>query len=365
MEHEKIHPGAAPPEMERNFDRRVRQLKTGKRSSRSKYAYLDDNFLESEDSQGKLLFMCKLCPRSFPQRMYVREHVMTHVGFANKCKFCGKGFRRPFILQRHLRTEHKNMKKVTTVPVAPEPAEEPEGEEDEEEQRTYEAMQEPDDNEPEDPLNIPEDVQIDTVVEAGQTFEGPAAVMALDLPSSAFARHKGSRPKDRPELDMHITETTDGLSGLKMYQCNLCPKLMKRRGTAREHIMRHTGELPFPCNHCNLSFMRPCLLREHVVAAHSSETNEPSATVEPEEITDECRLCKIQFQNSLTHRLHQKGHGGSKPFLCLTCGLWFRFPFKLIQHTKEIHESNTMTAAAVVPEQHGLDNVSDNMEMTE
>ncbi|XP_023015344.1 zinc finger X-chromosomal protein [Leptinotarsa decemlineata] len=58
---------------------------------------------------------------------------------------------------------------------------------------------------------------------------------------------------------------------MKKHQCSFCHKKFGWPTDLKRHIMIHTGERPFKCNHCNSSFTRNFLLLKHQRKIHFDE----------------------------------------------------------------------------------------------
>lgn len=78
----------------------------------------------------------------------------------------------------------------------------------------------------------------------------------------------------------------------------MCSKSFKRREHLQKHIVLHTGEKKFTCEHCAKSFPRRDALQDHLRRIHGTVNS-----VDAEEFS--CNLCDkvfLQHSNLVRHR---------------------------------------------------------------
>ena len=61
----------------------------------------------------------------------------------------------------------------------------------------------------------------------------------------------------------------DQTSGLEMWKCAFCSRVMKTKSNLIGHIKTHTGEKPFPCPNCEKTFSRKYHMERHLLSVHS------------------------------------------------------------------------------------------------
>ena len=56
--------------------------------------------------------------------------------------------------------------------------------------------------------------------------------------------------------------------GPQKYGCPFCSKIMRSPSDMKRHILTHTGEKPFSCNKCEMSFNLKGNLKTHMMKCH-------------------------------------------------------------------------------------------------
>ena len=170
----------------------------------------------------------------------------------------------------------------------------------------------------------------------------------------------------------------------KRHSCGFCEKRFKRHGQKVIHERIHTGEKPFSCNVCSMSFSDPSSFTKHKLTLFhknkQSEDLETSSTKAkekknhtnkeaifnqvnitkeliskyedpekrgvnleiigiPNELaklkkTYECNLCDKKFLEARSLKDHIFAHTGEKPYSCSYCTLKFRLRKRVPLHEK-------------------------------
>lgn len=94
------------------------------------------------------------------------------------------------------------------------------------------------------------------------------------------------------------------------FLCSECGKAFNNRSNLRQHLIRHSGEKPYPCNQCPSRFSCRAGLRSHL-SCHSG--------LRPHV----CDTCGSAFTKSSSLAKHNRIHTGLRPYPCELCGMRF------------------------------------------
>ena len=81
--------------------------------------------------------------------------------------------------------------------------------------------------------------------------------------------------------------------GEKCFKCDLCPYTSISQRHLESHMLVHTDQKPFVCQHCDQSFRQKQLLKRHVNLYHNPNYIPP----QPREKTHECPECGRTFRH--------------------------------------------------------------------
>ncbi|XP_063159289.1 zinc finger protein 135-like isoform X2 [Candoia aspera] len=106
------------------------------------------------------------------------------------------------------------------------------------------------------------------------------------------------------------------------YQCHLCSSCSLQKDPARKHVPIPSGGYPFPCPHCNRSFVYRVSLLNHL---QSHFLEEPFR----------CGVCGQDFARASLLAEHLSAHLVERPFQCSHCSRSFMFPGLLMEHQQD------------------------------
>ncbi|KAI4454402.1 krab domain c2h2 zinc finger [Holotrichia oblita] len=131
----------------------------------------------------------------------------------------------------------------------------------------------------------------------------------------------GNRNSDVPVVDVQTIKNDP----IKIFACDICPKVFKRREHLHQHVKLHTGFRPFGCENCKKTFMR----KEHLMRHLTSHTGLKNFT---------CNICDKAFSRNDNLLKHKKTHE-KQTFTCEICQKQFILKHYYIAH-KMGHESS-------------------------
>lgn len=123
------------------------------------------------------------------------------------------------------------------------------------------------------------------------------------------------------ELNMHQIAS----HGIGPYlQCDLCPYKAPRKLNLIEHIRLHTGERPYTCEKCGLTFRRKAIWRKHLIYHTEKNFQCPHC---PKKFFRQCAM--LSHINNIHDRLYV--------FMCNKCGATYAKTMTVRRHLSEKH----------------------------
>lgn len=116
----------------------------------------------------------------------------------------------------------------------------------------------------------------------------------------------------------------------KEVKCTLCAKLFARPYNLKKHMVLHSGETPFSCNECDLSFPSEFYLNKHIATNFKSLCGvKAHMSLHSGEMPYECNDCGKHFRLKVTLKEHMVTHTGIKEFKCEQCAVTYnrKIPF--------------------------------------
>ncbi|XP_031628821.1 zinc finger protein 184-like [Contarinia nasturtii] len=177
-------------------------------------------------------------------------------------------------------------------------------------------------------------------------------------PKTPKERKETKVRKERKKRQPKVTNTTS--EPLKLVECSLCKFTCKRPSHLKRHMVAHTGERPWKCQHCPKQFAQKTDLNRHQ-SIHSILYEFHCGSCGrgfPDEATSKkhetncktkrysCEQCTYVTFSIGNLELHMRKHTGERPFACDVCERRFTRVSHLNQHVKlhaedfDLHCSN-------------------------
>uniref|UniRef100_A0A2K5SBH5 C2H2-type domain-containing protein n=2 Tax=Cebus imitator TaxID=2715852 RepID=A0A2K5SBH5_CEBIM len=113
--------------------------------------------------------------------------------------------------------------------------------------------------------------------------------------------HKSSNSSD---LKRHIisVHTKD-----YPHKCDMCDKGFHRPSELKKHVAAHKGKKMHQCRHCDFKIADPFVLSRHILSVHTKD------------LPFRCKRCRKGFRQQNELKKHMKTHSGRKVYQCEYC----------------------------------------------
>ncbi|XP_043927767.1 zinc finger X-chromosomal protein [Protopterus annectens] len=113
--------------------------------------------------------------------------------------------------------------------------------------------------------------------------------------------HKSSNSSD---LKRHIisVHTKD-----YPHKCDMCDKGFHRPSELKKHVAAHKGKKLHQCRHCDFKIADPFILSRHILSVHTKD------------LPFRCKRCRKGFRHQNELKKHMKTHSGRKVYQCEYC----------------------------------------------
>lgn len=124
--------------------------------------------------------------------------------------------------------------------------------------------------------------------------------------------------------------------GDKNFVCETCGKRFETNYKLKMHQECHSEQRPYACMICGSAYKRHRNLLSHEQEVHGIFSLGPGK--EKESLSFPCDVCKKEFTTPKRAAAHMRVHTGERPFHCEQCGNTFRIYQSLMVHRRVVHE---------------------------